>query len=122
MDVNCKSNRDGSYRLTSFTTDHNHKVSEDYYKRENLQLTGHDKELIKDLKTANAKPSQIARVLKEKNKTILSTKQVRNIIQRLIPQQDKSKQEKLADFLENVDKNGGIIETKTDPPEDHQNC
>ena len=54
-----KSAKDGSYKLTSFFTDHNHDVSEDYYNRENFVLTEQDEELVKDLKKANAKPSQI---------------------------------------------------------------
>ena len=103
--------------MTSFFTDHNHEVSEDYYNRENCILSEKDEDLIKDLRMANAKPSRIADVLKGKNNAILTNKKIQNIIQRLIPKQNEDNQEKLAQFLETIEKDGGTFETKCDSDE-----
>ena len=104
-------------KITMLQTNHNHETSNFIYERENVELDEDDVELIVTLKEGNAKASQIARVLKQRQKKIISTQKVRNLIRKAIPNQNEENKEKLQTFLEKVDEEGGTIKTKEDPDE-----
>ena len=55
-------------RLSAFDLNHNHSTTKEVYESENVHFSKDEVELITTLKAANAKPSQIKRVLLEKTK------------------------------------------------------
>ena len=77
--INMYKNKDGSLKVTKVELlPHNHEA-----RRDQVIIDECDEELILTLADANAPPSQIKRVLKEKNKKDVSSQKIRNLIQQL---------------------------------------
>ena len=69
--------------------------------------------MITTLKAANAKPSQIKRVLLEKTKKKVTIKRLKNLIQKISPPEtDDDARETLEKFLESTELEGGEIVEK----------
>ena len=73
-----------------------------------------DEEMILTLADASARPSQIKRVLQEKNKKVVSTKKIRNLISKL-KSSDMEDKELFEQFLKDIEENGGEVEWTSDP-------
>ena len=59
------------------------------------------------LKEANAKPSQIKRILCDRTDQRMSTQRIRNLISKLVP--DASSDKTLEEYLESMDSEGGTV-------------
>ena len=71
-------------KVTQVNLSHNHETSEELHNYQNATLDEDDRDLVLTLNEANAKPSQIKRVLAEKNKKHMSTQRLRNLISKLL--------------------------------------
>ena len=83
-----KSQVSGSTKLkvTILNTEHHgHVISEDLYNRLNVNITEEETELIKTLAGANARPSQIKKLMLEKSKKRLTVQKNRNIAAKILP-------------------------------------
>ena len=101
----------GILRITSVDMNHNHCISEEVFEKENVNFTEEEKELIKTLKDANARPSQIKRVLLERSKKTVTIKRLWNLLQKISPKEsDEENHEALEKFLCDTEIDGGMIQ------------
>ena len=106
--VNVYKDKDG-LKVTKAELRHNHALTPNP-----PTIEERDEEMILTLADASARPSQIKRVLKEKNKKVVSTQKIRNLINKL-KSSDIENKESFEDFLEDVEENGGEVEWTSDP-------
>ena len=108
-------------RLSSFDLNHNHSTTKEVFESENVHFSKDEVELITTLKAANAKPSQIKRVLLEKTKKKVTIKRLKNLIQKISPpENDENARETLEKFLESTELEGGEIEWRNDKNDEMQ--
>ena len=101
----------GILRITSVDLNHNHCISKEVFEKENVNFTEEEKELIKTLKDANARPSQIKRVLLERSKKTVTIKRLWNLLQKISPKEsDEENHEALEKFLCDTEIDGGMIQ------------
>ena len=111
-----KSQVSGSTKLS--TEHHGHVISEDLYNRLNVNITEEETELIKTLAGANARPSQIKKLMLEKSKKRVTVQKIRNIAAKILPpENDEECQKAFEQFLVDIENDGGIVEWELDPDE-----
>ena len=113
-----KSQRPGdeSLKVTQLDLEHSHPISEEIYNQKNTILTDEQKEMIKNLVSANASAKQVKRVLMNKAKKRVTLQKVRNIIRKVAPPEtDEVAQKALQEFLVGLEDEGGDISWKNDP-------
>ena len=97
--------------VTKLELTHNHSTTREMYESENVNFTEEEKELILTLKAANAKPSQIKRVLLERSKKRVTIQRLKNLIQKISPKEsDEQSRETFEECLETIEGDGGIVE------------
>ena len=101
------------FKVTKADLEHNHPITKEFYESQNVNITDAEKDLITTLQAANAKPSQIKRVLYEKSHKKVTIQKLKNLINKLSPANPET-DEKLVNFLESTENDGGIIEWLTD--------
>ena len=97
----------GKFKVTHCELTHNHPTTAAIHKFNNAVLNEEDKDLVLTLKEANAKPSQIKRVLCNRADYKMSTQKVKNIISKLIT--DDSSGKELEEFMSEMHEEGGTI-------------
>ena len=101
----------GVVKVTAVDLSHNHSTSKEIFEAENVNFTEDEKELIGTLKAANAKPSQIKRVLLERSKKNVTIQSLKNLVRKISPvETDESSREVFEKFLENTEIEGGEVE------------
>ena len=65
---------------------HNHSTSKEVFESEHVNFTHDEKELIVTLKAANAKPSQIKKVLYERTKKRVTITKLKNLVRKISPE------------------------------------
>ena len=113
-----KSQKPGAYsmKVTKVNLEHtNHEPTEEIHQYENSCLDEDDRDLVLTLKEANAKPSQIKRVLVEKKNKHISTQRLRNLIKKMLV--TDSNNETIEEFLTNMESDGGTVQWTSDSDE-----
>ena len=106
-----KGEGEGTLKVTAVDLGHNHATSKEIFEMENVNFTEEEKELIGTLKAANAKPSQIKRVLLERSEKKVTIQRLKNLVKKMSPEDsEESSQEVFEKFLENTELDGGEIE------------
>ena len=101
----------GSVKVTQLTLEHSHPICKEIFENQNVVFTDEEKDLIATLKAANAKNSQIQRVLFERSKKKVSVIKLKNLIQRIMPAEGPEETKKaFGAFLENIERDGGVVE------------
>ena len=92
-------------RITSVNLDHCHEISKVAF--ESTHLNEQEEELLTDLQEANCKVSEISRAFRRKFDQNLSSRKIRNLIQKLAPSSTEDSSSQLQTFLEELDERGG---------------
>ena len=101
----------GTVKVTKINLDHSHTVAKEIYESQHVVLTEEEQELIKTLKEANVKDSQVQRVLLERSKKKVTIQKLKNLIQKMSPSGDPEDAKKQFEtFLENTEDDGGVID------------
>lgn len=112
--INCyKAAKSDSLKITRVDLQHNHEIGKTVFETTNAILTEPEKEVILDLHEANCKVSEIARILHSKFDKSLSSKKIRNILQKLAPNTSEDHLQ-LQTFLEGIEETGGDVFTEFD--------
>ena len=109
-----KSRKDGTLSCTSVDNNHNHDLSEAVYKHDNIELSKEELDLCANLSHANAKPSQIKRVLKEKFRKEVTIQKLKNLM-RKIPAGDAHDEVDFNEFFTALEADGGQVDWLDDP-------
>ena len=80
-----KSTEAGSLKITQLNLEHSYPFCKEIFENQNVVFTDEEKDQIATLKAANAKNSQIQRVLFERSKKKVTVSKLRNLIQRIMP-------------------------------------
>ena len=100
---------DGTLRVSQLNLDHiNHIVSETVHRFNNDSLNDEEIDLVRTLKEANTKTSQIKRMLCTRTNKRMSTQRVKNLISKLIPE-SPNYADALEECLESLDSDGGTV-------------
>ena len=100
-----------SVKITQVNLTHNHAVSKEIHDFQSTPLSEEEKQLVLTLKEANAKPSQIKRVLVEKKNKKLSTQRIKNLINKFLKTNNNDhEKQSLEDFLVKMDDDGADID------------
>ena len=99
-----------SMKMTKIHLWHNHTVSKDVHDVQHPVLDDEEKELIRTLEEANAKPSQIKRILIERKNKKLTTQQLKNLISKFMKTNNSDDDHNLEQFLQNIGEHGGDID------------
>ena len=94
-------------KMTKVHLCHNHTASKDVHDVQHPVLDDEEKELILTLKEANAKPSQIKRVLIERKNKKLTTQQLKNLISKFLKTNNSVDDHNLEQFLQNIGEHAG---------------
>ena len=98
------------FKVTSVNLSHNHPVTQEIYEQMNVTLNKDEEELVKTLKEANAKPSNITRVLLERSRKKVTIQKLKNLLSKIAPNaDDREMNESLEYFLEHVEDEGGVV-------------
>ena len=101
----------GSVKITQMNLEHSHPICKEIFENQNVVFTDEEKDLIATLKAANAKNSQIQRVLFERTKKKVSVIKFKNLIQRIMPAEGPEETKKaFGAFLENIESEGGVVD------------
>ena len=108
MSKSCKPNE--PFKVTAANLLHNHPITEEIYQQLNVTLNKEEEELVKTLKEANAKPSNITRVLLERSKKKVTIQKLKNLLAKISPKAgDNEVNESLENFLKHLEEEGGVI-------------
>lgn len=108
----------GKLKVTLVDVKHNHSTSKEIYDSQNINITKEEEELILTLKAANAKPSQIKKVLFEKSQKRVTIQKLKNLVKKISPpENEEQSREAFEKFLESTELNGGEIEWINDSEE-----
>ena len=101
----------GTVKVTKINLDHSHTVAQEIYENQHVILTEEEQDLIKKLKEAKVKDSQVQRVLLERSKKKVTIQKLKNLIQKISPNEDlEDSKKQFETFLENIEDDGGVIE------------
>ena len=101
--------KDGKVKVTKVNLEHNHKTTEDIYQLQNQNFTEEERELVLTLNQANAKPSQIKRVLCERNNKQITTQNLRNFISKFLKEENLQNNSSLEELFSSIESNGGTV-------------
>ena len=104
-----KSKKEGSLKVTQVNLVHNHQTTEEIHHLQNASLNDDEKELVLTLKQANARPSQIKRVLCERQNKHITTQRLRNLISKFLREENSQNSSSLEEFLASVETIGGTV-------------
>ena len=100
----------GSWKVTKLILEHaNHVVYETVHRFNNENLNDEDIDLIRTLKEANTKTSQIKRMLCTRTNKRMSTQRVKNLIAKLVTETSTPHADALEECLESLDADGGTV-------------
>ena len=106
-----KDEQKGKVKTTNVDLEHNHPISKDLYESENIHYSTEERDLIGTLHAANAKPSQIKRVLLDRCKKKVTIQSLKNLFSKITPGETEDElHERLQNFLSDTEMNGGVIE------------
>ena len=105
-----KADETGKVKITKVELAHNHPVTREIYENQHITLTDTEKELISTLKAANAKDSQIKRILLEKSQKKVTIQKLKNLLMKLNPNSSESTKGEFESFLVDLESDGGIVE------------
>ena len=107
---------DESLKVTQINLEHSQPVSKEIYKQKNTNYSEEEKEMVKNLNSANASARQIKRVLLDKAKKSVTIQNLKNLISQIAPNEtDEEAHNALEEFLESLEHEGGDITWKEDP-------
>ena len=105
---------DGSVTCTKIINDHCHALSEALYKHDNLKLAEEEVDLCANLRNANAKPSQIKRILKDRFKKDITIQKLKNLMKK-IPITENEGTVEFEEFFTAMEEDGGQADWLDDP-------
>ena len=101
----------GTLSVTAVDLQHNHSTSKEIFESENVNFIEDEKDLILTLKDANAKPSQIKRILLERSKKKVTITSLKNLINKISPKENEDEsREAFERFLEDTEVDGGEVQ------------
>ena len=105
-----------SLKVTQVNLEHNdHEVNKDVYNRANINISEEEEDLIKILADAKTKPSRIQKILLEKSNKRVTIQKLKNLVAKITPTENEDEtKSKFEAFLDDVSKDGGVIEWETD--------
>ena len=93
----------GKLKVTLVDVKHNHSTSKEIYDSQNINIAKEEEELILTLKAANAKPSQIKKVLFEKSQKRVTIQKLKNLEKKISPpENEEQSREAFEKFLEST--------------------
>ena len=110
-----KSKKDGTCKCTRLDNIHNHPVSEQFYKFDNVTLTEEEIDLCANLRSGNCKPSQIKRILLEKFHKEITIQKLKNVLRNKVPSDDPEDDVNFEEFFEGIENEGGEVDWEEDP-------
>ena len=107
--------RNSLFTLSKFSENHNHIVSEDWFKRDTGTINNEDEELFDTLINANCLPAQIKKCLQEDKNKVVTTRAIKYFMRKKNFKTSEKEQKNLDEFLSDLKEKGGEVNKLENP-------
>ena len=101
--------------MSKFSENHNHIVSEDWFKRDTGTINNEDEELFDTLINANCLPAQIKKCLQEDKNKVVTTRAIKYFMRKKNFKTSEKEQKNLDEFLSDLKEKGGEVNKLENP-------